>query len=258
MAKLSDLRSLLTAARSDDATPDLDASSPARPSMPAKHSQPGAGAARPTHGERPEHRRSTAPQRTHSTNSAVRHHLSATKHADGDIDIAKAFADVTRLPPRNRAISTRPRPATIPRSRIEDERDALEMSKYGVEPSPDAWDIGQELEGEQTFLRPGLRSDILVKLRRGHWAVQGVIDLHRMTVDEAHDAVADFLLEARGRGARCVRIIHGKGLTSPNREPVLKGKVRRWLSQWDDVLAYCEAPPHAGGSGAVIALLRGR
>jgi len=85
-----------------------------------------------------------------------------------------------------------------------------------------------------------------------------MIDLHGMTVDEAHDSLADFLLDARGRGFRCVRVIHGKGLTSRNREPVLKGKVRRWLSQWDDVLAYCEAPPHAGGSGAVVALLRGR
>ena len=52
--------------------------------------------------------------------------------------------------------------------------------------------------------------------------------------------------------------LHGKGLTSPNREPVLKGKVRRWLAQWDDVLAYCEAARHAGGAGAVIVLLRGR
>ena len=60
------------------------------------------------------------------------------------------------------------------------------------------------------------------------------------------------------RGCRCVRVIHGKGLTSPNKEPVLKGKVRRWLAHWDDVLAYCEAPRHAGGGGAVLILLRGR
>ena len=59
-------------------------------------------------------------------------------------------------------------------------------------------------------------------------------------------------------GMRCVRVIHGKGLTSPNREPVLKGKVRRWLARGDDVLAYCEAPRHAGGSGAVVVLLRGK
>ncbi|MEP6679286.1 MAG: Smr/MutS family protein, partial [Betaproteobacteria bacterium] len=75
---------------------------------------------------------------------------------------------------------------------------------------------------------------------------------------EAHDALADLLVEARARGLRCVRVIHGKGLRSPNREPVLKGKVRRWLAQWDDVLAYCEAPRHAGGAGAVIVLLTGK
>jgi DNA-nicking Smr family endonuclease len=146
----------------------------------------------------------------------------------------------------------------LPRLRIENERDALEMSKYGAEPAPHSWDIGQEIEGEQTFLRRGLGRDILVKLRRAHWVVQAEIDLHGMTTAQAHDGLADFLLEARNQGLRCVRVIHGKGLTSPNREPVLKGKVRRWLGQWDDVLAYCEAPRHAGGGGAVVVLLRGR
>jgi DNA-nicking Smr family endonuclease len=187
----------------------------------------------------------------------VRRRIAASKHAEADIDLTHAFADVTRLPPRNRVASTRPRPTPHARSRLEDEREALELSKYGVEPAPHSWDIGQELEGEQTFVRRGLGRDILVKLRRGHWVVQAVIDLHGMTTSEAHDALSDFLLDARNRGLRCVRVIHGKGLTSPNREPVLKGKVRRWLAQWDDVLAYCEAPRHAGGSGAVVALLRG-
>ena len=63
--------------------------------------------------------------------------------------------------------------------------------------------------------------------------------------------------DARQRGYRCVRVIHGKGLTSPNREPVLKGKVRKWLAQWGDVLAYTEAPQNGGGGGAVLVLLRG-
>jgi DNA-nicking Smr family endonuclease len=184
--------------------------------------------------------------------------LAAAKHADGDIDLHQAFADVKRLPPHNRIARMKSRPAPLARLRIEDERDALEMSKYGAEPAPHTWDIGQELEGEQTFLRRGLGSDILFKLRRGHWVVQALIDLHGMTTAQAHDALADFLLEARNQGLRCVRVIHGKGLTSPNREPVLKGKVRRWLSQWDDVLAYCEAARHAGGAGAVVVLLRGR
>ena len=235
VAKLSDLRSLVDTAREHDA--DTRATE-ARPAAAPSRQPPAARATT----------RAAAPRRQ----------VSPGRHADGDIDIAKAFADVTRLPPRNRAAPTRPRPTTIPRLRIEDERNALELSKYGTEPSPTSWDIGQELEAEQTFLRRGLGSDVLVKLRRGHWVVQAALDLHGMTTDEARDTLADFLLEARGRGLRCVRIIHGKGLTSPNREPVLKGKVRRWLAQWDDVLAYCEAPRHAGGSGAVIALLRGR
>ena len=97
---------------------------------------------------------------------------------------------------------------------------------------------------------------MLVRLRRGHWTVQGELDLHRLTSLQARDALADFLADARVRGWRCVRVVHGKGLSSPNREPVLKSKVRRWLSQWDGVLAYCEAPEHGGGGGAVMVLLK--
>jgi DNA-nicking Smr family endonuclease len=184
--------------------------------------------------------------------------LAATKHAEGDVDLGQAFADVTPLPPPTRAPLERVRPAPIPRQRIADDRDALEASKYGPEPAPHSWDIGQELEAEQTFLRRGLGTDVLAKLRRNHWSVQAEIDLHGHIATEAHDALADFLVAARQRGLRCVRVIHGKGLTSPNREPVLKGKVRRWLAHWDDVLAYCEAPRHAGGGGALLVLLRAR
>lgn len=190
--------------------------------------------------------------------SSAKRALGAGKHADGDVDLAHAFADVTRLKAQNRARIDAPAPKPIPRQRIADERDALLASKYGAEPAPASWDIGQEHEGEQTFLRRGLGQDVLSKLRRGHWSVQAELDLHGMTSNAARDTLADFLLEARARGVRCVRVIHGKGLSSPAKEPVLKGKVRRWLAHWDDVLAYCEAPPHAGGGGAVLILLRGR
>jgi DNA-nicking Smr family endonuclease len=184
--------------------------------------------------------------------------LAATRHADGDIDLAQAFADVERLRPGSRIAHAPQRPAPIPRQRIADDADALIASKYGAEPAPDTWEIGQEHEAGQTYVRRGLGTDILKKLRRGAWSVQGEIDLHGHTIDEAHDALADFLDDARAHGYRCVRVIHGKGLTSPNREPVLKGKVRTWLSHWDEVLAYCEAPRHGGGGGAVLVLLRGR
>lgn len=189
--------------------------------------------------------------------AAAKRRSAAAKNPAADVDIAQEFSDVTPLASRNATARTRVRPAPIAQRRIDDERDALEMSRYGAEPSPQSWDIGQELEGAQTYLRQGLGTDVLTKLRRGHWAVQCELDLHRLTADEAHDALAEFLADARHRGVRCVRVIHGKGLSSPNREPVLKSRVRRWLSHWDEVLAYCEAPQHAGGSGAVVALLRG-
>ena len=183
--------------------------------------------------------------------------VAASKHADGDIDIAAAFADVAPLPPPRRAALARIAPSPVPRQRIADEAEALLASKFGAEPAPTQWDVGQEIESEQTFVRKGIGSDVLTKLRRGHWSVQAEIDLHGHTSTEAHDALADFLVDARVHRLRCVRVIHGKGLTSPGREPVLKGKVRRWLAHWDDVLAYAEAPQHAGGGGAVLVLLRG-
>ena len=239
MAKLEDLKALYDAARV--------ARGPAAPKR--------AAAAAPAASPRPPAAR--APSAGKSTAPDVKRTVAAAKHADGDIDLAKAFADVQRMRPTNKAAVERARPAPIPTQRLEDERDALEMSKYGAEPAPHTWDIGQELEAEQTFVRPGLGQDVLSKLRRGRWSVQGELDLHGLTADESRDTLADFLLEARTRGLRCVRVIHGKGLTSPNKEPVLKGKVRKWLAHWDDVLAYCEAPRHSGGGGAVLVLLRG-
>ncbi|MDR0250770.1 MAG: Smr/MutS family protein, partial [Burkholderiales bacterium] len=164
-----------------------------------------------------------------------------------DIDFQRQMRDdeVVPLPPSRRVIIETPRPAPIPKQRLRDEIEVLALAKYGESPSPATWDIGQEWEDDQTFLRAGLSPDVLRKLRRGQWAIQSELDLHGMIVDEAHDALVDFLVEARSRGLRCVRIIHGKGLTSPDKTPVLKGKVRRWLVLWDDVLAYCEPAHHA-------------
>ncbi|MEP6657701.1 MAG: Smr/MutS family protein [Betaproteobacteria bacterium] len=249
MAKLDDLRRLLDAARARSiltraAAPSPSAGSSASPSGVANA---GGTPPRPATKSAPAPSRSPLPKRT----------IAGTKHADGDIDLKQAFADVRRLPPSTRARIERPRPAPVPSQRIADEREVLLASKFGNDPAPATWEIGQELEAGQTFVRPGLGTDVLGKLRRGHWTLQGELDLHGYTSDEARDLLADFLYNARQRGYRCVRVVHGKGLTSPNREPVLKGKVRKWLSHWDDVLAYSEAPRHAGGGGAVLILLRG-
>ena len=250
VAKLDDLRRLLDAARAKAILTREAAPSPSPVGSPA--SPPNTPSVRHALPRLPP---KTAPGAYRSP--PPKRAIAGTKHADGDIDLKQAFADVRRLPPSTRARIERPRPAPVPSQRIADEREVLLASKYGNDPAPATWEIGQELEAGQTFVRPGLGTDVLGKLRRGHWTLQGELDLHGYTSDEARDLLADFLYNARQRGYRCVRVVHGKGLTSPNREPVLKGKVRKWLSHWDDVLAYSEAPRHAGGGGAVLILLRG-
>jgi len=145
-----------------------------------------------------------------------------------------------------------PRPKPIPQQFIRDEKQALRDSLS------DDYIPAHELENgeELLYLREGHSPDILSKLRRGNWVVQAHIDLHGLVADEARLYVAEFLADCKKRGIRCVRIIHGKGLGSRNREPVLKHKLRSWLMQKDEVIAYAQARPTDGGSGAVIVLLK--
>ena len=106
-----------------------------------------------------------------------------------------------------------------------------------------------------SFRRPGIGHDVTAKLRRGHWAVQGEIDLHGLRTDEARGALGEFLRQAQRAGLRCVRVVHGKGLGSPGRMPVLKAKVHGWLIQKKEVLAFVQAKPLEGGAGALVVLL---
>ena len=93
------------------------------------------------------------------------------------------------------------------------------------------------------------------KLARGKYAVQAELDLHGMTVAEARPRLADFIDYSIKQGLTCVRIVHGKGLGSGNRGPVLKSAVNRWLRKWDSVLAFVSARQVDGGTGAVYVLL---
>jgi len=106
------------------------------------------------------------------------------------------------------------------------------------------------------FSRPGLKKSHYRKLRRGEYALEAELDLHGLTVPPAREALVGFLGECQRLDARCVRIIHGKGLRSSNEGPVLKAMVNRWLRQRDEVLAFCSARPVDGGTGAVYVLLR--
>lgn len=166
--------------------------------------------------------------------------------------LRSALADVVPLPPDNRVRMDRPRPPPVAAQRQLDE---LEVLRDTLSDAP-AWEQGMESGEELLYLRDGLSAQHLKKLRRGHWVIQDHLDLHGLTAPEARLLTAEFLAHCIREGMRCVRIVHGKGLRSPNQEPVLKKKVAGWLAQRDEVLAYCQAPQTEGGGGAVLVLLR--
>ncbi len=117
-----------------------------------------------------------------------------------------------------------------------------------------------ELDLHETLLfsRPGVRSDTLRKLKRGHWPAQAVLDLHQHTVESARLAVIEFIHVQQLKQRQHLRIIHGKGLGSTLQQPVLKLKLKNWLSQIPAVIAFAQAPADLGGSGAVCVLLSSR
>src|SRR5262245_37726843 len=93
-----------------------------------------------------------------------------------------------RTPVRQRHVSP-PRPAVAVESLL-DEHDALAQSHTGLaDPDP-------ETDEDAAYLQPGLSPMVLRKLRRGHWVVQGELDLHGMTRTEARGAVSEFLRES--------------------------------------------------------------
>jgi DNA-nicking Smr family endonuclease len=112
-----------------------------------------------------------------------------------------------------------------------------------------------DVDDQMSFRRPGIGTDVTAKLRRGHWSMQAEIDLHGLRTDEAREALGEFLRNAKTRGIRCVRVVHGKGLGSPGKTPVLKTKVQRWLVQKQEVLAFVQAKAADGGAGALLVLL---
>jgi DNA-nicking Smr family endonuclease len=164
----------------------------------------------------------------------------------------RAVRDAQPLAPPQRHQPPQPRIPPVPvQSHLDDH---AVLAEIAGDPSSreDFFDTGEE----ETYLRPGMGSDVLRKLRRLEWSIQAELSVRRLTRDEAREALAVFLHECLDRGLRCVRVIHGKGHQSPNREPVLKRKVKAWLTRRDEVLAFCQAPPAAGGGGALIVLLK--
>jgi DNA-nicking Smr family endonuclease len=167
---------------------------------------------------------------------------------------ARSVGPVHRLKDQRLAELQRHLPLPLPRQRELDERAALR------EALSDEMDVERLLETDEglSFRRKGIGPDVLKRLRRGEWAIQAEVDLHGLRRDEARERLGGFLREAERQGFRCVRVVHGKGLGSPGRTPVLKGKVRAWLVQKSEVLAFTQARGPEGGAGALIVLLKGQ
>jgi DNA-nicking Smr family endonuclease len=142
-------------------------------------------------------------------------------------------------------------PAPIPVQQQLDEQRVLRESLS------DDFDVSTLLDADDamSFRRPGIDTGVTRKLRAGEWSIQRQLDLHGMRSDEAREALGTFIRDAWKQGIRCVRVVHGKGLGSPGRQPVLKAKVQRWLIQMNATLAFVQAKPAEGGAGALLVLL---
>lgn len=142
-----------------------------------------------------------------------------------------------------------------PRARFR-RADNVDVLNESLGDSLDPADFGAG--GHLFFSQPGVDKRIVKRLKRGQIAIGAECDLHGLTIAQARDEVRLFLGECRELGIHCARIIHGKGLRSGNKGPVLKRELSYWLVQRADVLAFCSAQPADGGTGAAYILLRHR
>lgn len=168
---------------------------------------------------------------------------------------SRAVGPVVPLAPQHhpggKASLARPRPPPVAEQRLLDELAVMQ------EALSDGFDVESLLDTDESlsFRRPGIGVDVVRKLRRGSWSIQRQLDLHGFRREDARNALGAFIREANRAGLRCVRVVHGKGLGSPGKAPVLKGKVQSWLVQKKEVLAFVQARPAAGGAGALVVLL---
>jgi DNA-nicking Smr family endonuclease len=161
----------------------------------------------------------------------------------------EATRDVKPLPTPQRQLA-KPKPKPAARFTRADNQSVLRESLEPVV-DPALLETGDEI----SFRRPGIPETVLKRLRRGHFKVDAEIDLHGLTSPQARSALRDFIAHELARGAHCIRVIHGKGLGSGPRGPVLKNVVNVCLRRMAVVVAFGSARPLDGGSGAVYVLL---
>lgn len=174
----------------------------------------------------------------------------STKDEDEMALFHTAMRDVAPLPTTDKVIHRDSPVSPVPQRKNYQEQFTTEDSLSDH--------ISMEIEAgdEWSYVRPGMSRQTLRRLRRGYWGIQEDLDLHGYNRDEARQELIAFLDACAQKKYRCIRVIHGKGLSSKNREPVLKTRIGNWLMQRTDVLAFCQARPGDGGGGAILILLR--
>ena len=177
----------------------------------------------------------------------------AQRRADAEKNLfVRAAGSVKRLRENGKVLLAGDPPAPVPVQRQLDEQRVLQ------EALSDEFDASTLLgvDDAMSFRRPGVGTDVTRKLRKGDWSIQAEIDLHGLRREEARERLAAFVRAAHKDGLRCVRVVHGKGLGSPGKTPVLKGRVHAWLVQKNEVLAFVQARGDEGGAGALVVLLK--
>jgi len=182
---------------------------------------------------------------------SAHHSLEDQTVNDKDIDeFRQAISGAKPLKNADRVPETKPKPKPGARFSKADERQVLNQSLQD-----DIDTVEHGYGAALRFQRASVGRRTMRKLARGGYSVQAEIDLHGMTVAEAKPRLADFIEYSAMQGKLCVRVVHGKGLGSGDRGPVLKAAVNRWLRKWDNVLAFVSTRQVDGGTGAVYVLL---
>ena len=197
--------------------------------------------------------------RATSKSAVPKSRLNTAGHAkpeESDADLfQREMRDVTRLKHDPR-VSKSP-PSVTPRSPEDSENEAI-AELYDLVAGRSDFDVTDTDEYVEGCV-VGIDTRLVRKLRQGEFARQAALDLHGMKADEAKPEVERFLSQAAQTGIRCVLIIHGRGRNSPGQFPILKDKLKQWLTRGrfaKMVLAFSTARAHDGGPGAMYILLR--
>ena len=190
-------------------------------------------------------------QKLAAAEEAARQEAERRSHAEKSLFVRAAGA-VKPIREHQRVHLAPEPPAPIP---VQQQLDDQRVMQEAISDEFDAATL-LDIDDALSFRRPGIGMDVTRKLRKGYWSLQGELDLHGLRREDAREALAAFIRDAHRRGWRCVRVVHGKGLGSPGKTPVLKGKVQSWLIQKNDVLAFVQSRGDEGGAGALVVMLK--